>query len=357
MSHSLFEPIDLHGEPLANRMVMAPLSRMRAERSGLATPMMATYYSQRATAGLIIAESSPISTQGSGYPFAPGIHTEAQANSWQAVTTAVHEKGGKIFLQLQHCGRISHPDYQVDGQAPVSASAIQPEGQAFTYSGPQDFVTPRALETNEIADVVQQFVQAAELAKNAGFDGIEIHAANGYIIDQFLRDGSNQRQDEFGGSIENRYRLLDLVLEAVLNVWPSQKIGVRISPENQYNSMSDTNPQQHFEYVVAQLNKRNLAYLHTLEGDMLTKTSGVDYTKLKARFSNSYIANNGYDLEKAQAVLNNQQADMIAFGVPFIANPDLVKRYQENLPLNDAMPDTFYMGGETGYTDYPAYSE
>ncbi len=271
------------------------------------------------------------------------------------MTDAVHSAGGRIFAQLQHCGRISYPSMQPAKAVPVAPSALRPGGQAVTYSGMRDFVTPRALETNEIPQIIEQFQRAAKMARRAGFDGVEVHGANGYLIDQFLRDGSNQRTDAYGGSVENRMRLLNEILDAVCGEWPVRRVGLRLTPENSFNSMSDSDPQAHFEYFAAQLSARSLAYLHVLEGDMIAKTRASDYSALRAKFAGPYIANNGYDLSRAQATLRSDAADLIAFGTPFLANPDLVRRYRDNLPLNAADPATFYGGGEAGYTDYPFY--
>lgn len=357
MTSILFDSFQLSDLMLANRMVMAPMTRNRADENGVATPMMATHYRQRASAGLIITESSPVSPQAIGYPFTPKLYSDAHVDGWKDVTDAVHEEGGHIFVQLQHCGRISHPSLQPDNSMPVGPSAIQPEGQAVTYAGMQDFMTPRALETQEIQDVVAQFRSSAALAKQAGFDGVEIHGANGYIVDQFLRDGSNHRTDVYGGNVQNRMRLLNDILDEVSTVWPSHRIGIRLSPENSFNSMSDSDPQKHFEYFAGQLSSRGLAYLHVLEGDMMTKVSAVNYAGLRAKFDGVYIANNGYDLERAQMAISGSRADLVAFGIPFLANPDLVQRYQEGLPLNEVDTDTFYGGDETGYNDYPAFRQ
>ena len=324
---------------------------------GIVPSIMATYYQQRAGAGLIITESTVVAADGVGYPFTPGMFTGVQAESWLPVTEAVHKEGSRIFIQLQHCGRISHPSMLPAHIRPVAPSALKPDGQAVTYDGMQDFVEPRALDADEIPGIVEGFRQGAEWAKQAGFDGIEIHGANGYLIDQFLRDGSNRRTDSYGGSIGNRMRLLDEVLDAVGTVWPMNRVGVRLSPENSFNSMSDSDPQAHFSFIAAQLGRRGLAYLHVLQGDMMTKTSLLDYRALRIAFGGTYMANNGYDLERAQTALKENAADLIAFGVPFVANPDLVRRYMEHLPLNEADPETFYMGGETGYTDSPFYHE
>lgn len=357
MPANLFETVQLGDLTLANRMVMAPMTRNRADPEGVATPAMATYYSQRAGAGLIIAESSPVSAQAVGYPGTPNLFTDAQTAGWLRVNNAVHSAGGKIFAQLQHVGRISHPIMQPGEVAPVAPSAIRPEGQAITPEGMMDYVTPRALETSEIAGVVDQFRQAAERAKQAGFDGVEIHGANGYLIDQFLRDGSNRRTDAYGGSVENRMRLLNEILDAVATVWPANRIGLRLTPENSFNDMSDSDPAGHFTYFITQLNGRGLAYLHILEGDMMKKTRSIDYATLRAAYDGTYIANNGYDKDTATAVLERGQADLVAFGIPFLANPDLVRRYRLDLPLNNVDFSTFYGGSEIGYTDYPVYSD
>jgi len=340
---------------LANRMVMAPMTRNRADEKGVVPPAMLRYYQQRASAGLIISESVPVSPHAIGYPFTPGLFTEAQVASWVRLTNAVRSSGGRIFAQLQHCGRISHPSLLLENATPVAPSAIRPAGQAVTYKGMQDFVTPRALEISEIANVVEQFKQGAEMARRAGFDGVEVHGANGYIIDQFLRDGSNHRTDAYGGSEQNRMRLLNEILDAVSGVFPVERVGVRLTPENSFNSMSDSNPFAHFSYFMEQLSARELAYVHMLEGDMMSRISKVDYRALRAKFDGTYIANNGYDLERAQAAVREGRVDLVAFGVPFLANPDLVRRYRENLPLNGADTTAFYGGGEAGYTDYPFF--
>ena len=355
MTADLFDPFQLGDLTLANRMVMAPMTRNRADENGVVPSMTVTYYQQRASAGLIVTESSRVSPEGVGYPFTPGIYTDAQAASWLRVTDAVHSVGGHAFVQLQHCGRISHPSLLPNNATPVGPSALRPAGQAITYTGMQDFVTPRALETREIPGIVKQFQRGAEMAKRAGFDGVEIHGANGYIIDQFLRDGSNRRTDAYGGSVQNRMRLLNEILDAVCAVWPARRVGVRLTPENSFNSMSDSDPRAHFGYFVEQLSPRSLAYVHVLEGDMMTKACALDYRVLRSKFAGTYIANNGYDLVRAQTAVPSGAADLVAFGIPFLANPDLVRRYRENLPLNAADPSTFYGGSEAGYTDYPFY--
>jgi N-ethylmaleimide reductase len=350
----LFSPIKLGDLTLPNRMVMAPLTRNRAAMPGnVPQPMNATYYAQRASAGLIIAEASQVSPEGIGYPATPGIHSDEQVQGWRLVTDAVHAQGGRIFLQLWYCGRISHPDLLPEHQQPVSASAIKPEGEAVTYAGLKPYVEPRALRTDEIPGVVDQYRQAARRAKEAGFDGVEIHAANGYLLDQFLRDGSNQRDDQYGGTIENRARLLLEVLAVVLESWPAARVGVRISPENAFNDMRDADPQATFNYVAKALSGKGLGYLHVVEGDMMTGVRTLDYRQIRDLFDGRYMANNGYDKARAQAVLAENAADMVSFGKPFLANPDLVARYQQDAELNTPDPETFYGGDEKGYTDYP----
>lgn len=353
MSTDLFSPVTVGHLELSNRMVMAPMTRNRANADNAPHGLNTIYYRQRATAGLIITEASQVSADGVGYPATPGIYNDEQVAGWREVVDAVHGEGGHIFIQLWYCGRISHPDLLPDQHTPVSASALRPEGDAFTYEGLQPFVTPRALETDEIPGIVSQYQHAAQMAKQAGFDGIEMHGANGYLIDQFLRDGSNQRSDQYGGSVENRMLFLNEVLDAICEVWPSQRVGLRLTPENSFNSMSDSSPQEHFAYFISQLNPRKLAYLHILEGDMMTKERHVDYRALRDSFNGTYIANNAYDKTRAQDALANGDCDLVAFGIPYIANPDLVYRYQHDLPLNEANEATFFGGDEHGYTDYP----
>jgi N-ethylmaleimide reductase len=357
MSADLFAPCQLGDLTLANRLVMAPMTRNRAGEDGVVPPMMTAHYRDRAGAGLTITESATVSPHAIGYPFTPGIYTRPQAASWVRLTNAVHSAGGRVFVQLQHCGRISHPSLQPDQAAPIAPSALRPAGQAVTYAGMQDFTTPRPLETSEIPALVAQFQHAAEMARRAGFDGVEVHAGNGYLIDQFLRDGSNRRTDEYGGSAPNRMRLLNEVLDAVTGAWPAGRVGVRLTPENSFNSMSDSDPQAHFGYHLGRLRTRGLAYVHLIEGDMTTGSAGaVDYRALKSQFDGTYIANNGYDLDRATSAVSTGSADLVSFGAPFLANPDLVRRYRENLPLNVPDPSTFYTGGEAGYNDYPAYT-
>ncbi len=334
-------------------MVMAPLTRNRANEQNAPQAMNTLYYQQRASAGLIITEATQISPEGVGYPATPGIYSAEQVSGWQKITDAVHAEEGHIFSQLWYCGRISHPSMLPEQQQPVAPSAIAAEGDAFTYEGLKPFVEPRALEVGEIPAIITQYKHAAQMAKNAGFDGIEIHAANGYLLDQFLRDETNTRNDHYGNSPENRMRFLNEVLDAVCEIWPAQRVAVRLSPENSFNSMSDTDPQHHFEYFVEQLNSRQLAYLHILEGDMMGKPSIVNYRTLRDLYKGLYIANNGYDKTRAETALANNDCDLIAFGMPYISNPDLVYRYQNNVTLNDTDQNTLYGGTEQGYTDYP----
>jgi len=350
----LFSPVQIGAYTLPNRIFMAPLTRNRAAEGNVPHDLNVTYYEQRATAGLIISEASQISPQGVGYPATPGIHSEAQVRGWSKVTQAVHAKGGHMFLQLWHVGRISHPSLQPDNHAPVAPSAIKPKGEAFTYEGLQPFVEPRALFNDELPGIVTDYVTAAKNAMLAGFDGVEIHAANGYLLDQFIRDGSNRRGDEYGGSVENRARLLKDVVTAVGNEIGYEKVGVRISPENSFNDMHDSDAQNTFNYVTEMLNEFNLAYLHVLEGDMLTQSSELDYQQIKQRFNGPYVANCGYTFERATNAVKNNQVDCVAFGQLFIANPDLVERFKLNAELNQPDQSTFYGGDEKGYTDYPS---
>lgn len=358
MALDLFNPVRLGKIEMNNRIVMAPLTRNRAAMPGnVPQAMNATYYAQRATAGLIIAEATPISPMAHGYPATPGIHTQEQVEGWRQVVDAVHAAGGKIVLQLWHVGRISHPSLLPDNALPVAPSAIKPAGQAYTYSGLQDFVTPRALETAEIPGLIADYKHAAELAKQAGFDGIEVHAANGYLLDQFLRDSTNQRTDEYGGSIANRSRLLIEVLAAVCKVWGADRVGVRLSPINQFNDLRDSYPQALFTHVMEALNPFNLAYVHVVESSMTGDTpQPFDFKALRQACRGNYLANGGYDRARGDAAIASGHAEAVAFGVPFIANPDLVERLRVNALLNTPDQSTFYGGGEQGYTDYPTLS-
>jgi len=351
---SLFSPIEIGPYNLANRIMMAPMTRNRASDGNVPHQLNATYYAQRASAGLIVSEASPISPQAVGYPATPGIHNDAQVAGWRLVTDAVHQKGGHIFLQLWHVGRISHPSLQPDNQLPVAPSAIKPAGEAATYEGLQAFVEPRALATDELPGIVADYVQAARNAMAAGFDGVEIHSANGYLLDQFLRDGSNTRDDAYGGPVENRARLLREVVTAVCDAVGNNKVAVRLSPENSFNDMHDSDAQHTFNYATEMLNGFNLAYLHVLEGDMVTQSCTLDYQQIKDRFNGPYMANRGYTYDSASKALQNNRADCVSFGLLFISNPDLVERFKQHDALAEADQATFYGGDEKGYTDYPA---
>jgi len=352
-----FTPVKIGPYSLSNRLVMAPMTRNRAGPGNVPQALNVEYYAQRAGAGLIISEASQVSPQGVGYPATPGIHNREQILGWRQITDAVHARHGRIFLQLWHVGRISHPSLQVDGALPVAPSAIKPAGQALTYQGLQDFVTPRALTAGEIPDIVEQFRSGATNALEAGFDGVEIHAANGYLIDQFLRDGSNQRGDAYGGSLENRTRLLLEIVAAVCVVWTRNCVGVHLSPLNPFNDMRDANPEALFSHAVAALNQFDLAYLHINEQGLDTPGAAgpaFDLRILRRLFSGPYICNAGYDLTRANAALTAGDADMVAFGKLFIANPDLPARFARNAPLNAPDEATFFGGTAQGYTDYPS---
>jgi N-ethylmaleimide reductase len=338
---------------LRNRMVMAPLTRSRASEGDAATPLMATYYRQRATAGLIITEASQISAQGKGYPRTPGIFSSEQVAGWKVVTDAVHAEGGRIFLQIWHVGRLSHRAIQPSGVLPVAPSAIKAEGEIFTFQGPKALETPRALHIDEIPGIVEDFRRAAENAKLAGFDGVEIHAANGYLIDQFLRDGTNTRTDAYGGSLENRTRFLKEVVEAVIPVFGPAQTGVRLSPIFDGFSMSDSDPQTTFGHAAELLSQYGLAYLHVMQGGK----GEFDFAELKRRFGGTYIANAGYTAQSSAAAINAGAADLVSFGMPFLANPDLVERFRVGATLNAPDPSTFYQGEERGYTDYPTLAQ
>lgn len=351
----LFTSIKLGRNELRNRIVMAPLTRSRAGEGNVPQPLNVQYYEQRASAGLIITEATPISEMGHGYPATPGIHSDAQVAGWKQVVDAVHAKGGRIFLQLWQVGRISHPSLLPGNALPVAPSAIKPAGQAFTYIGLQDFVTPRALATEEIPGLIDDFRKAADNALAAGFDGVEVHGANGYLLDQFLRDSTNRRTDQYGGSIANRTRLLLEVVSAVSKVWGSDRVGVRISPINPFNDIRDSHPQALFNHVADALGPFGLAYLHVVEVGLPGEApQEFDFDELRRAYRGNYIANGGYDKARGNAAIASGHADCVAYGMPFIANPDLVERFRIDAPLNPADPSTFYGGTDKGYTDYPA---
>ncbi|MGH8526563.1 MAG: alkene reductase [Gammaproteobacteria bacterium] len=334
-------------------MVMAPLTRSRAGNGNVPHALNALYYAQRASAGLIIAEATQIAPEGQGYISTPGIHSEDQVEGWKQVTCAVHAAGGRIFLQLWHVGRISHQSFQPNGGLPVAPSAIRPKGQAYTANGFEDHPTPRALETAEIPGIVEAYRQGAQNALDADFDGVEVHSANGYLLDQFLRDRTNQRSDRYGESIENRSRLLLEVMNAVIAVAGADRTGVRISPQVTAGDISDSDPQTLFNHVAESLSGKGLAYLHVIEGDTTGKpVAPFDYAQIKRGFGGLYMANHGYDKMRGNAAIAEGKADLIAFGKPFIANPDLVTRFLLDAPLAHLNQETLYGGAEKGYTDY-----
>jgi len=348
----LFSTIQLGNITLRNRMAMAPMTRNRAPET-IPTPLMVEYYSQRASAGLIITEGAQISEQAVGYPATPGIYNDAQVAGWRKITDAVHARGGHIFAQLWHCGRVSHPDFHA-GALPVAPSPILPAGQAFTYTGLKDFITPRALDLKEIPGIIEQYRHGAAQAMAAGFDGVEIHAANGYLLDQFLRDCSNTRTDAYGGCVENRTRLLLEVTRAVCNEIGADKVGVRISPVNAFNDMHDSDPQALFNHVATALSALKPVYLHVVEVSMAGEIdSAVDMQQIRSRFAGCYMANGGYDKARGNTVLATGAADIVAYGIPFLANPDLPERFRQDAALNAADQATFYGGDAHGYTDYP----
>ncbi len=353
----ILSPFALGPLTLPNRVVMAPMTRNRAGPGNVPTAMNATYYAQRAGAGLIVSEATQVSPQGLGYPGTPGIHSAEQVEGWKLVTEAVHRAGGRMFLQLWHVGRISHPVLQPGGALPVAPSAIAPKGQAWTLEGMKDYVTPRALEAAEIASVVEDYRRGAHHARAAGFDGVEVHGANGYLIDQFLRDGSNKRTDRYGGSPLNRARFLFEVMEAVVAEWGAARVGVRLSPTNPFNDMRDSNPAATFATAVNELNRLELAYLHIVEpapGDPVPAGEVPDIRFFRKIWGGALIANKGYDLARANAVIREGAADLVSFAALFLANPDLPERFRRGGPFNVPDRKTFYGGGAAGYTDYPA---
>jgi N-ethylmaleimide reductase len=356
---TLYDSYYLGDLPLSNRIVMSPMTRSRAIAGNVPNPLASTYYVQRASAGLIITEATQVSPQGVGYIRTPGIHSAEQVAGWRKVTDAVHRVGGTIFAQLWHVGRVSHPDFH-DGELPVAPSAIVADGEAFTTKGRVKLVAPRALATAEIPGLVAQFRAAAENAKAAGFDGVELHGANGYLLDQFLRDGSNRRTDAYGGSVQNRARFPLEVTEGAIDVWGPDRVGYKLSPYFAGYSMSDSNPIETFSYLARELNRSGLAYLHVTEpiaGPAAVPPEKVRVTPILRRvFEGAVIVNGGYDARSGNAAIARGEADLVAFGVPFLANPDLPVRYRKNATLNTPDPATFYAGEDKGYIDYPALS-
>ena len=361
MSHSspILQPVTIGDMELKNRVVMAPLTRSRSSSEGVPPDFAADYYGQRASAGLIISEATNISPQAVGYAYTPGIWTEAQVEAWTRIVSTVHANDGRIFLQLWHTGRISHPDVQANGELPVSASAIKPEGTAFTEGGMKEHVTPRALETHEIPGIVEDYRRAAENAKRAGFDGVEIHSANNYLLEQFVRDSTNTRTDEYGGSIENRLRFPLAVVKAVTEVWGGgSRVGIRLSPATTQPGNTDLDSRTHetFGTYVDALNAFGLLYIHTIEGvtqQTRDVPDGVDFDDLRRRFNGAYVGNNQLTLELAEKELEEGRADLFSFGRPYIANPDLVGRLASGAALADAPKSTWYGGDANGYSNWP----
>jgi N-ethylmaleimide reductase len=361
-SPQLLSPFKLGDLQLNNRVLMAPMTRSRAGESRMPNALMAQYYAQRSDAGLIITEATTISPQANGWINTPGIYTEEQTSAWKQVVDATHEHRTPIFLQLWHCGRASHSDFQLNNELPVAPSAIAISGDGIhTSNGKQPHEVPKALETEEISQIVADYRNAAKRAKDAGFDGIEIHAANGYLIDAFLQSKSNQRNDKYGGTLENRYRFLKEIVESILTVWSPDRVGVRLSPNGVYNDMGSPDYRETFLYVAQQLNSYGLAYLHLLDGlafGFHELGEPMNLAEFRKVFDNALIGNCGYTQETAEAAIKDENADLIAFGRPYISNPDLVKRFAENLPLNPpAEQNIWYSVGKEGYTDFPSFAE
>jgi N-ethylmaleimide reductase len=360
----LLRPFDLGSFSLRNRVVMAPLTRRRATDDHVPVPLMATYYRQRASAGLIIAEATNISPVAVGYMNSPGIFNDVQEEAWKQVTTAVHERNGIIFLQLWHVGRISHPLLQPDGQLPVSASPIPAHGKVSTPEGHKNLVTPRALTIPEISKTIEDYVDASKRAIRAGFDGVEIHGANGYLPNQFLHTGSNIRSDRYGGSIKNRCRFVLEITEACCGAVGSEKVGIRLSPSGIFKDMFDDDPIPLYEYLISELDGRNLAYLHVMEPYVVLEPEDKykNYLKevtahFRSFFNGPLITNVNYTFESGNRIISEGKADLVAFGKPFISNPDLVERFRIGAPLSNWDKNTFYYGGAKGYVDYPEMEE
>ncbi len=360
MAH-LFDPIQLGDLSLSNHIMMAPLTRGRAGPAKVPNDMMVEYYAQRAEAGLIITEATAISAQGFGWAGAPGIYSDEMEDGWKRVTEAVRKRGGKMVLQLWHMGRLSHPVFQENGQLPVAPSAIKPAGHTRDATGTKDYVTPRALEKSELPGIVEDYVMATRRALRAGFDGVEIHGANGYLIDQFIRDGANQRDDDYGGSIENRLRFPLQVVEAVVAEAGAGRTGIRISPTNPNGGIADSDPVKTFTHVANALSGFNLAYLHIMEPfpESGKAFPGLPYVtpEIRKAYKGNITVNGGYDSKEGEKAVHSGLAQAVAYGVPFIANPDLVRRLKMNAPLNTPDPKTFYTAGPEGYTDYPVMEQ
>ncbi|MEK1888682.1 MAG: alkene reductase [Phyllobacterium sp.] len=354
---SLFTPIEFGDLFLPNRIVMAPMTRRRALYGKIPGELNALYYKQRSSAGLIVSESVEVDPFSAiDVPTRPGLTNAAQEAGWRLVTHAVHAAGGKIFAQLSHMGRTAHPSQLLEGRQPVGPSALAAAGTVYTSTGPESYATPRALEIPEIGTIVSAFASAARRARSAGFDGIEIHGANGYLIDQFLRDGSNTRTDRYGGSVENRTRFLLEIVASIGMHWPANRIGVRLSPTNSYQGMSDSDPLGHFSEIATLLDPLGLAYLHIVDPAVQTSGQPVTRPAIRSSFGGTLIVAGGYERTRAEKVLASGGADLVAFGEAFIANPDLPHRWRQHAALNVADKSTFYTPGEQGYTDYPSLS-
>jgi len=353
----LFAPLQLGPLHLPHRVLMAPLTRCRASAGNVPNELNAEYYHQRASAGLIVAEATSVSPFGYGYPNTPGIHTPEQVAGWKKVVQAVHSAGGRIFLQLWHVGRISHPCFQPNGVLPIAPSAIRPKGQVFNGKEMVDYVTPRALEVSEIPGIVAEYIHGAKLAKEAGFDGVEIHNANGYLLDQFLRSSTNHRTDSYGGSVANRCRLSIEVVQAVIQIWGADRVGIRLSPSGVFNDMHDEDPMETFSHLLKELSKLQLLYAHitrvTAQDIRHEAKEGVGPKELREFFKGHVITAGGFDRPSGEQAITEGWADAICYGVPFLANPDLPERLRKNAPLNSPDEATFYASGPKGYTDYP----
>jgi len=358
---TLFDPIRIGAIDCSNRIVMAPLTRCRAAPDTLALgELNAKYYAQRAGAGLIVSEATQVEPRGIGYVGTPGVYSDAQREGWRTVANAVHQAGGRIVAQLWHVGSVSHPDLQPGNGLPISASAWPQPGTVHTPQGKRDRVPPRALETHEVPELIEAFRKGAQLIKDAGLDGVEIHGANGYLIEQFMRDSTNSRTDQWGGSIMNRLRFCLEIVDACIGVFGKDRVGIRLSPVSNANGCpSDSNPQATYGTLVSELSQRGIAFLHFIEGNTGAThfTDGFDFAGARRTFGGTYIANNKYSREMAIEALADDRADAVAFGVPFISNPDLVDRLRQNAPLNPANTKTYYGPAEVGYTDYPTLAE
>ncbi len=352
----LFQPLTIGGYVVPNRVLMAPLTRNRAHSDGTPLPLAVEYYRQRASAGLIVSEATQISAMGKGYLNTPGIYEQTHVDAWKKITDAVHAGGGRIFCQLLHAGRIGHVSLSPEGRQPLSSTNQRANAKTYTAEGFTDCSSPEAMSTKQIQHTINDFSIAAKQALAAGFDGIEIHGANGYLIDQFLQDGVNDRTDEYGGSIKKRLRFLEEVFDAVLNVWCHTRVGLRLSPLGEANDMSDSDPKAHFSAIYASAKERGLAYLHVIEqfpGSKPETDKRLLLLGLREQYDGVYIANGGFDAHSAADAINDARVDAVAFGRPFIANPDLPERYRTGATLNEPNADTFYGGAHEGYTDYP----